>query len=134
MEKRFAALASLPMGFAVLGAALDERRALGFTIWRAACRAAGFSVPSVMTFTLELLPLAVIGALSGGLLLLLGGCLERRRHARGAVAAHVSCALAMPVGVALCATALPLAATLVMEVTLAGLTTLAMLRIVRPHP
>src|SRR4051812_7760039 len=125
MEKRFAALASLPLGFAVLGAALDERRALGFTIWRAARRAAGFSLSSIVTFTLELLPLAVIGALSGGLLLLLGGCLDRARHARGAMAAHIGCALAMPVGVALCATAWPLAATLVTEVTLAGLAALA---------
>jgi hypothetical protein len=120
---RFVALAWLPMGLAALGALLDERRGLGYTIWRAACRSTGFSFRSIATFTLELLPTAVIGALLGGTILLAVGSLNRARHAHGSLAAHLGCAIAMPAGLALCASPLPMSASLVMELTLAGLLT-----------
>jgi len=114
-------LSWLPMALASLGAWLDERRALGFTIWREACRAGGISWPSLATFTLELLPTAVIGALLGGLLVLCVGARGRPAGARGALAAHAGCALAMPIGVLLCASSLPWPLTLAAETVLAAL-------------
>lgn len=120
---RFVALAWLPMGLAVLGALLDERRGLGYTIWRAACRSSGSSVRSIATFTLELLPTAVIGALLGGLILLAVGGSNRAHLAHGSLAAHLGCAIAMPAGLALCASPLPMSVSLMTEITLAGLLT-----------
>jgi hypothetical protein len=111
-------LAWLPMGLATLGAWLDERRALGFTIWRGACRASGISLASIATFTLELLPTAVIGALLGGVLVL---ALGQRAGARDALAAHAGCVLAMPAGLLLCASAWPWPLTLAAEAALAAL-------------
>jgi hypothetical protein len=130
---QFALLAGLPMGLAALGALLDERRSLGLTLWRSACRASGFSLRSLAIFTLELLPLAVIGALLGGLIVIAGGVAGRARDAHGALAAHLGCAAAMPLGLLLCASALPAVATLVMEVTIAGMATLLALRLLRAH-
>lgn len=114
-------LAWLPMACAALGACLDERRAMGFTIWRGACRAAGLSLHSVATFTLELLPAGVIGALLGGLFVLAVGVSRRGTYARGAFAAHAGCIVAMPVGVLLCASAWPWPLTLATEVALTAL-------------
>lgn len=114
-------LAGLPMVLATVGAWLDERRALGYTIWRSACRAAGISLPSLVNFTLELLPSAVIGALLGGLLVLTVGLREHRRLGRGALAAHVGCAVAMPAGLLLCASAWPVPLTLAAELALTAL-------------
>jgi hypothetical protein len=133
MEKRFLALASLPMALASFGALLDEHRALGFTIWRGACRASGFSLPSIGTFTLELLPLAVIGALLGGLIVLAGGFIHGGQNSRDSLAAHVGCAVAMPAGLVVCAAALPLPATFALEITLAGLATLGARRLLGAH-
>lgn len=116
-------LAGLPMMLATVGAWLDERRALGYTIWRSACRATGVSLPSLVDFTLELLPSAVIGALLGGLLVLAVGLREHRLLGRGALAAHVGCAVAMPVGLLLCASAWPVPLTLAAEFVLTALVT-----------
>ena len=114
-------LAWLPMGLATLGAWLDEARSSGFTVWRGACRASGISLPSVATFTLELMPTAVIGALLGGLLVLAAGFRRRPAAAPGALAAHAGCVIAMPVGLLLCASAWPWPLTLAAEFTLAVL-------------
>src|SRR5690242_19188587 len=114
-------LAWLPMALATLGAWLDEQRALGFTIWRGACRAAGISPASIATFTLELLPTAVVGALLGGLLVLVAGLRAPATLGRGALAAHAGCAAAMPVGLLLCASAWPVSLTLVAEIALTAL-------------
>ena len=97
-----AGLALLPMFLSVIGVAVDEMTHLGFTTWRAACRAAGLSLTSLAAFTLQLLPSAVIGALTGGLIVLVAG-FTRRRIAGGALAAHAGCALAMGPGLLLCA-------------------------------
>jgi hypothetical protein len=118
---RVVAFAWLPMGLAALGAFLDERRALGFTIWRAACRASGLTPSSIATFTLELMPMAVIGALLGCLLVLLTAFGTRPSAARGAIAAHAGCVIAMPAGLLLCASASPWPLMLAAEFGLAAL-------------
>jgi hypothetical protein len=114
-------LACVPMSLALLGGWLDERRALGFTVWRSACRAAGLSPSSIATFTLELIPTAVIGALLGCFIVLLAGLRRQPASAHGAVAAHAGCVVAMPVGLILCASALPWPLTLLAEGALAAL-------------
>ena len=116
LKPGFVALAALPMACAALGAMVDQRRAMGFTIWRSACRAAGLSLHSVAAFTLELLPTAVIGALLGGLIVLAAGFRRRGSFARGALAAHSGCVLAMPAGLLLCALAWPWPLTLAADV------------------
>lgn len=118
---RFLPLAWLPLGLAVVGALLDERRALGFTIWRAACRGAGLTPTSFATFTLELLPNAIIGALLGSMVVLFVGLDGRVASTRDALAAHAGCMIAMPAGLVLCVTALPWPITLAAEATLAAL-------------
>ena len=114
-------LACVPMSLAALGAWLDERRALGFTVWRSACRAAGLSPSSIATFTLELLPTAVIGVLLGGLIVLLAGFGRHPASARGAVAAHAGCVIAMPAGLLLCISASPWPLALMAEIGLTAL-------------
>ncbi len=126
---RIVALSMLPMGGALAGACVDERLDFGYTIWRASCRASGFAVRSVMEFTLQLLPCAVIGALIGGLVVL--ALALRTRHAPRAhesLAAHAGCVLAMPVGLVLCALALPLPLMLAAEAAIAAAATLVVLR------
>ena len=117
------ALALLPMTLALGGGWIDEQARLGFSNWRAACRAAGFSLQSIAWFTFELLPGALIGALMGGLCVLLYGVLARRRHhgAHAALAAHAGCALAMVAGLFLCALALPVTLVLGIEALLASI-------------
>jgi hypothetical protein len=87
---------------------------LGFTTWQSACRSVGISPRSLLVFTVELLPTAVIGALAGGLLVQLGGVLARGRcrGAQSALAAHGGCVLGMLAGLVFCALGLswPIAA------------------------
>jgi hypothetical protein len=118
---RLVGLAGISPAFAVVGGMIDERAHLGFTNWRSACRASGISLQSLTYFTLELLPTAVVGALLGGVLVLLGAFFSR--HARGSadcLAAHAGCAIAMPLGLLLCAMAMPVPLMLAAEVALAG--------------
>ena len=114
-------LAWLPMGLAFLGAWIDEQRTLGLTIWRSACRASGISMQSVVAFTLELLPTAVIGVLLGGLIVIAAGLRATPPRARHAFAAHAGCVAAMPIGLLLCASALPWPLTLTTEMLLTAL-------------
>ena len=119
---RLVGLAGISPACAVVGGIVDERAHLGFTNWRSACRASGVSLQSLTYFTLELLPTAVVGALLGGVLVLIGAFLSR--HGRGSadcLAAHAGCAIAMPVGLVLCSLAMPVPLMLVAEVALAGL-------------
>jgi len=112
--------ASLPLAGAIAGALIDESDHLGFTNWRSACRAAGFSFRSVVTFSFELLPTAIVGLLAGGLALLASGFVLRHRDRPSlCLAAHAGCALTMPIGMSLCAFALPLPAMLAIDVLLA---------------
>jgi hypothetical protein len=123
----FLGLALLPMASALAGAFIDERLRLGVTVWRSACRSSGLAPASVIAFTFELLPCAVTGALLGGLAVLAfamraGSVASMRRS----LAAHLGCAVTMPVGVLLCAIALPLPLMLAADVVLAGSAALAM--------
>jgi hypothetical protein len=116
------ALGVVPLAGAAVGAWLDERHHLGFTNWRSACRAAGFSLRSLTTFSFELLPTAIIGLLAGGLILQAGGFALRRDggHAQRCFAAHAGCALTMPIGMSLCALAIPLPMAFGAELALAA--------------
>lgn len=106
---RLAGFATIVPAFTLAGGWLDERDHLGFTTWRSTCRAGGLSFASLLEFTLELLPTAVIGALSGGLIVQLLALVRRHRpyHAREILATHAACALTMPAGLVICALAWP---------------------------
>jgi hypothetical protein len=119
---RAAALAAMPMALGMAGALLDERLHLGFSTWRTACRAAGLTLLSLLTFTIQLLPTAVLGVLAGGLAIQGLGLLARHRPGatRVALAAHGGCAVAMSVGLVLCTFALPLPVLLGAELLLAA--------------
>jgi hypothetical protein len=127
------ALALLPMGGALAGAFVDEQSRLGVTVWLSACRASGFAFSSIVTFTFELLPNAVIGALAGGLVVLAFAFgASSAAGARASLAAHLGCAAAMPVGLLLCALALPLPLMLAADALLAGGAALALRRALEP--
>lgn len=113
-------LALIPPWFATIGAMLDEAHHLGFTNWTSACRGTGISLGSLLHFTWVLLPGAVIGALSGGLVLQLLAFQLRREpgHAANCVAVHFSCMATMPIGLVLCALAWPVPAMLLADVAL----------------
>jgi hypothetical protein len=118
---RLVGLALLPMAAALVGASIDERLRLGVTVWRSACRSSGMALGSVIAFTLELLPCAVIGALLGGLAVLAFAMRAASASSmRRSLAAHLGCAAAMPVGVRVCAIALPLPFMLAADAVLAG--------------
>jgi len=114
-------LSAIVPWLSAVGAMLDEAHHLGFTNWQSACRGAGVSFGSLIYFTLELLPAAVIGALCGGLLLqvLAFQLRAQTHHAANCLAAHLGCVLTMPVGLLLCALAWPVAAMLLADVALA---------------
>jgi len=137
MEKvlRLAALAAVSPAGALIGGMLDERDHLGFTNWRSACRSSGISLASLANFTLELLPTAVIGALSGALLVQALAFALRHDPARAGqcLAAHLGCALAMPFGLLLCALALPVSLMLLVEIALAVLAALLLQRSWKRH-
>jgi hypothetical protein len=118
---RLAGLAAISPTFASVGGFIDERNDLGFTTWLSACRASGLSFSSLTHFTLELLPTAVVGALLGALVVLVLAFEGRNRpgNLETCLAAHAGCAIAMPVGLILCALALPVPAMLIAEVALA---------------
>jgi len=118
---RLACLSAIPPAVAVIGGLLDERTHLGFTNWRSACRASGISLTSLLHFTFELLPMAVMGALLGGMVVL-GRAVATRNRPRAAddcLAAHLGCAISMPLGLFLCALAVPVPTMLVAEISVA---------------
>jgi hypothetical protein len=125
-------LAALPMLAAIAGVFLDERRALGFTTWRAACRATGLALPTLVDFTLQLLPMAVTGLLLGGLIVLAAGIRSRATHARHCLAAHAGCALTLPLALLLCAGTLPLPLMLLTDFLITALAALILLRLAGP--
>jgi hypothetical protein len=131
---RVALLSALPAAGAALGAALDESTTLGVSTWRSACRAGGVSFVSVIQFTWQLLPLAITGALLGGLAVLALG-LRWRRHTRATecLAAHAGCMIAMPLAMLACALAMPLALMPVVDALMGALAALLFLKLLRPR-
>jgi hypothetical protein len=131
----YRSFALLPMAFAAAGATLDELGHQGFSIWRSACRAAGLSVSSLLVFTFELLPMAVLGALLGGLVVQYWGLQRRRRAgtARASLAAHGGCFLGMAAGLPLCALPVPLPGALAAEALIAVAGAALVHRLLRPH-
>jgi hypothetical protein len=131
-------LSALPMLGAALGAGLDESRALGFSTWRSVCRSADLDLASLVSFTLQLLPLAVIGLLLGGASLLVLAILHRKRasQARDCLAAHGACVLTLPAALVVCASAMPWPLMLAVDVLLTALAVLLVIKLLRPasHP
>jgi hypothetical protein len=127
-------LAGLPMLAAIAGGLLDERRALGFTTWRAACRTRGLALPTLVDFTLQLLPIAVTGLLLGGLVVLAAGIRARATHARHCLAAHAGCALTLPLALLLCAGTLPLPLMWLTDFLITALAAWLLLRLANPAP
>jgi hypothetical protein len=121
-------LSALPMAGAILGAALDERINLGFTIWRTSCRAAGLNFASLASFTWQLLPWALTGLLAGGVGLLIYGAAQPRCCARQCLAAHAGCVLSLPLGILLCISATPVPVMLLLDVAAAALAAWLLLR------
>jgi hypothetical protein len=118
-----ALLAIVPMAFALVGAWWDEHTHLGFTTWLSACRGAGVRFASVLDFSLQLLPFAVLGVLAGGLLLLIVAFAGRHRAtgvAHCILPAHAGCALAMVPGLLLCASGVAWPLALGAELALAA--------------
>ena len=116
------ALALVPMLLALLGAVFDERTHSGYTTWLSACRQTGPTFRSLVVFTLELLPTAVMGILAGVLLVQLSGVWFRHRAwgAPAALAAHGGCVFGMSVGLLLCTLTLPLPLVLGVEILLSA--------------
>ena len=130
---RLVALALLPMSFGAAGAWLDERQHLGFSTWLSACRAEGVSWASIASFTVQLLPAALVLALSGALLVQIFGLVQRARPqaARISLAAHGGCLIGMGVGLWLCARALPWRLALGAEALLAVAMAACLYRLLR---
>jgi hypothetical protein len=127
LELRAAALAVVPMSFAIAGAMLDEYWHQGFTVWRSACRSTGLTLVSLISFTFELLPMALAGMLFGVLLLqfMVAALWYRPHGARVAFSAHAGCMLGMVAGLWLClavpSTTLMLASEAAVAAVVAGL-------------
>ena len=125
-------LCLLPTLGGVVGALIDERRHLGFTNWRAACRAAGPSLQSFIVFTRELLPSAIVAMLAGAFLVVLIGIFARRADgaARTCFAAHLGCFLSLPLMLATCMIAPAPAVMLFADVAFAALAAILVLRVI----
>lgn len=121
-EWRAAALALVPMALALLGLYLDERANFGYSNWRSACLAAGFDVAALLTFTIDLMPRAALGALLGMMLVqALGAVIWRGGGApRAILAAHTGCALGMGAMLLVCAWLPSMPLMIVMEALLAA--------------
>jgi hypothetical protein len=104
VAQRAAALAVMPMAFIVVGAWIDERSHLGFTTWRSACRSTGLTLHSLVSFTFDLLPTALVGALLGVMALQFSAAVLwfRVDGPRVTLAAHGGCMLGMVAGLILC--------------------------------
>lgn len=127
-------VAGVPMLGAVAGGWLDERRQLGFTTWRNACRAAGLDLAVLADFTRQLLPMAIAGTLFGGAIVLAIAFLVRRQadHLRLCLAAHTGCALTLPLALFICASALPLPLMLIADVAITAAVAAALFWLARP--
>jgi hypothetical protein len=131
---RIALLAFLPTLAAATGAAVDESTRLGFTTWRSACRSDGVSLGSVLQFTWQLLPNAILGALLGGFVVVCLGILWRHQaRATECVAAHLGCVIAMPLGLLACALAFPVTLMPFADLALGAAASLLLWKALRPR-
>jgi len=121
-EWRAAALALVPMALALAGLCLDERAHFGYSNWRSACLASGFDVAALITYTIDLMPRAALGALLGVMLVqALGAVIWRAGGAPRAIcAAHAGCAIGMTAMLLLCAWLPSLPLMIAAEVLLAA--------------
>jgi hypothetical protein len=121
-DLRTAGLAMVPMLMAVAGGAIDERTRSGFSNWRSVCRASGPSFTSLVSFTVDLLPIAMSGALLGLCALQFAAAVfwYRAGGARAALAPHVGCGVGMTVGLPLCALTSSVWLMLAAEAAIAG--------------
>jgi uncharacterized membrane protein (UPF0136 family) len=117
---------------AAAGGWVDEVHHLGFTTWRATCRISGLRFTSLVDFTLQLLPTAILGLLLGGLVVLAWGALARDRDSGLHLAAHASCALTLPLTLLLCASALPLPMMLLADLGITVLAAMLLWPLLRP--
>ncbi len=131
MKRGWIALCLLPTLGGGVGALIDEWRHLGFTNWRAACRAAGPSLQSFIVFTRELLPSAIVAMLAGALLVVLLGIAARRTDgaARTCFAAHLGCVLSLPLMLVTCMIAPAPAVMLFADAAFAALAAILVLRV-----
>lgn len=127
-------LAALPMSGAAIGAWLDERRAIGFSTWRSACRAAGLDFASLVDFTWQLLPLTLAGLTLGGAMLLAIAIVRRHqlRDAKSCLAAHAGCALSLPIALLLCASTMPWGWMLLADLAITTAAAWLLLALMRP--
>ena len=127
-------VAVIPMLGALVGAWFDERRHLGFTTWRSACRGAGLDLAVLADFTRQLLPTAIAGLLAGGVILLGIGFFVRRHagHARLCLAAHAGCALTLPIALFICASALPVPLMFAADAAITLAVAATLLRLTQP--
>jgi hypothetical protein len=127
---RLTSLSLLPSLGVTIGALVDERRQAGFSTWRSACRAAGVDFGSLLSFTWQLLPHAIIGLLIGGIAVQILGWVFRDRGTtvEECAATHLGCLLAMPVALLLCAQPIPAIAMPFADTLLATALALSLLR------
>jgi len=129
-------LAVLPTVGLFVGAVFDQRHHLGFTLWAAACRAAGATPGSIIVFTRELLPSAIVGLLAGAWCIVWAG-ISARRHSHAVhscLAAHAGCAVSMLLMLPVCTLALPPGVTLLTDALLAAVVTVFALRLFTHRP
>ncbi len=93
----------------------------------------GSLLNSLAEFTWQLLPNMITGALLGAFLLLIVGWFSRHRRelARECTAAHLGCFLAMPLALLACALALPLTVMPLVDLALAAVAAMLILRTFR---
>jgi hypothetical protein len=110
------------MALALAGLCLDERAHFGYSNWRSACRSVGFDVAALITFTIDLMPRAALGALLGVMLVqALGAVIWRTGGAPRAICAvHAGCAIGMTAMLLLCAWLPSLPLMIAVEVLLAA--------------
>jgi len=128
---RIALLCLMPSLGATAGGVVDEYQRLGFSTWISACRTDGISFHSLLMFTWQLLPNAIIGLLVGCLAVTAVGIVLRARANFSAecAAAHLGCILAMPPGLVLCALALPASVMLFADAALATIAAWSVMRV-----
>jgi hypothetical protein len=101
---------ALLLGAAWAGAWWDQAARAGWSTWVSLCRTGTPDVVTVLRLYVRLMPGSVLGLLGAGLALL-GVAALGPRLARGGLAGHAACLLAMPASIYACALAAGAAAS-----------------------